>query len=175
MQTAILISNVIIIVVIMIGAIWLRHGVNHQLAAKDATIETLHAEIERLGHLTAPNLVTEIGHLSQFANAAQGTIHALKEKLKQLATQATSPADPSEAAVRGETYVAIYLDGMQASFDALKALFEELNKRSPTITSEPNVARLITTIRGFMDKILAAVDPQLREIARGKWARLERA
>jgi hypothetical protein len=88
MQSAIVISNAFIIATILVGGFYLRNVVNRQealansaLKAKDATIEQLKSEIDRLTGLTAPALVEEIWTLTRFADERRKLVGILTQEL----------------------------------------------------------------------------------------------
>ncbi len=56
MQTAILISNALILAAIVVGGFYLKHVIGREIAAKNATIETLRADVEHHRSRSAASL-----------------------------------------------------------------------------------------------------------------------
>lgn len=89
MDAVILVTQVTQVALILVGGFWLNHFVKQQLAAKDA-------EISYLKGITAPELVTKIRAVSDFANEAQRKIDSLTTEVEAAHRKVVSANEQAE-------------------------------------------------------------------------------
>ena len=158
MQTVIVVSQAIIVGLIVVGGFWLRYVVNQQVAAKNATIETLHAENERLQRLQGPNLIAEIERVSRFADASQGIVQTLTQELDKLksAGGARDKAGVTKATI--ETFFWGLRVGVRVLLASLTRLLEMAKQGVPGNFPSLPIESLVSVLQSIAGTVGSAVD-----------------
>ncbi len=84
-ETAILVSNAIMVGLMLGFGVWIRHIVNQQLRLKDTTIQSKDAEISRLKGETAPNIAKAYGEMVKHADKMTERFNQLQKELEEKA------------------------------------------------------------------------------------------
>jgi predicted PilT family ATPase len=165
MQTAILISNLLILTCIALGYIYLRYFIVRQVEAKNATIETLRAEVEHHRSRGAPSLVDEVKRLSEFAEQSQVAINIANEQLNRMRKR---------LAAEGESTKYNRLEGLFNGFsigvDGTTLTLHEIAKglRATGIANRESIASSLDTIAdGIADGFHQAIEHSRKSIAMG--------
>jgi len=165
MQTAILISNGLILVCIALGYIYLRYFIVRQVEAKNATIETLRAEVEHHRSRAAPSLVDEVKRLSEFAEQSQVAINTANEQLNRTRERLAAEGESTKY-----TRLEVLLDGVSIGADTTTLALHETAKgfRATDFANRESIASFLDA---FADGMAAGfhqvLDHQRKSIAMG--------
>ena len=88
MQTVLVFAQIAIPVLLAIGGLWLRHVVKQQLSLKDAEIQALKTEKDRLEALTAPAITSEHKAMKEFADEMARRKQEIEKTMNQVKEEA---------------------------------------------------------------------------------------
>lgn len=165
MLTALLISNALIFASIVVGYVYVRYFIIREVAAKNAVIEVLRAEVEYHKSRAAPNLVDEVKRLSEFAEESQVAKNTLNEELNRLRGRLSAEDENTK-----RTRLVAIFDGVSVGGETVIQVIHETAKqfRATDITNREFVAMSLDALAdGIAGGFNATIETVRKRIAIG--------